>query len=310
MPLKLESITWNDSRPVREIVGQMGTPQVDLLLTAREGNPNPQAFQQVTSDPATLSLRVFLSIRSIPAIAFRDSRLPDLLKLISVFPDSEATVIIPSQLLRVHSDVVSRSTDLFELVVRLTEAGCDVDWIDSDLSDLGQRCPELSTPSSIRGANWMKNVIRHIRLPGGDSTAIAALQAGLFLLNDFFEDSHSCSQSIEGRGPHHTGDYWHAILHRREPDYSNSKYWFRHVGRHPVFAELGENLKTIAPSISTEISGRLNADGSWDPFGFVDLCAKAQKDPDIDILCRRVQYFEMLRLLNWTWEEGQSFSTT
>jgi hypothetical protein len=60
-------------------------------------------------------------------------------------------------------------------------------------------------------------------------------KACLHLLNDDIARSHEIAQSQEGVA---TFDYVHAIVHRREGDYSNSKYWFRQVGTHPVWAEV------------------------------------------------------------------------
>jgi hypothetical protein len=54
--------------------------------------------------------------------------------------------------------------------------------------------------------------------------------AGLWLLFDLLVESHTISQSLETP----EGYFWHAIMHRREPDAWNSKYWFRQVGMHPV----------------------------------------------------------------------------
>src|SRR4029079_11488334 len=64
----------------------------------------------------------------------------------------------------------------------------------------------------------------------------AACRAGLWLAFDFLDESHAISQDLETAG----GSFWHAIMHRREPDASNSKYWWRRVGEHPVFASLTE----------------------------------------------------------------------
>src|SRR5262249_24689657 len=58
--------------------------------------------------------------------------------------------------------------------------------------------------------------------------------AGVWLLHDYLDESHTISQGVETT----SGSFWHAIMHRREGDFSNAKYWFRHVGNHPVFAEL------------------------------------------------------------------------
>src|SRR5687767_13390080 len=51
--------------------------------------------------------------------------------------------------------------------------------------------------------------------------------AGLWLYFDFLDESHAISQDLDTA----EGSYWHGILHRREPDYPNAKYWFRRVGR-------------------------------------------------------------------------------
>ena len=54
------------------------------------------------------------------------------------------------------------------------------------------------------------------------SKEIIALKAGLHLLNDSLDQSHSYSQQIEDDA---TGCYWHGIMHRMEGDYSNANYW-------------------------------------------------------------------------------------
>ncbi|MBI1923612.1 hypothetical protein HYR99_05125, partial [Candidatus Poribacteria bacterium] len=57
--------------------------------------------------------------------------------------------------------------------------------------------------------------------PVKDATLASAVQSGLLLWNDALDISHTISQRIENT----TGSYWHGIMHRREPDYSNAKYW-------------------------------------------------------------------------------------
>jgi hypothetical protein len=147
-------------------------------------------------------------------------------------------------------------------------------------------------------------MIRQLKLPEANQTQLAAMQAGLFLLNDFFEESHSCSQSIEGMTPH-TGDYWHAILHRREPDYSNSKYWFRHVGRHAAFKDVARRVDQLRSTADGPFD-RVLPGGNWDPFAFVDLCEKGERDRGLKDWCEQVQFQEMLALLESTYREATS----
>src|SRR5690349_119973 len=65
-----------------------------------------------------------------------------------------------------------------------------------------------------------------------DRDMAACCRAGLWLAFNFLDESHRISQENEG---HRARDYWHALMHRREPDHSNAAYWFRRVGTHPVF---------------------------------------------------------------------------
>jgi GTP cyclohydrolase II len=62
-----------------------------------------------------------------------------------------------------------------------------------------------------------------------------AVKAGLHLLNDDLARAHQLAQAHEGDK---TYDYWHAIVHRREGDFDNAKYWLHRVGRHPVLSRV------------------------------------------------------------------------
>lgn len=122
--------------------------------------------------------------------------------------------------------------------------------------------------------------------PVKDEPAALACLAGLWLLHDHLDESHRICQDL------HTaeGSYWHAILHRREPDYSNSKYWFRRVGRHPIFAPLAQETAELARK--TGATALVTASG-WDPFAFVDLCERAgAADGDLEMSCRLIQQRE------------------
>src|SRR5437868_1859455 len=55
-----------------------------------------------------------------------------------------------------------------------------------------------------------------------DEDMARACLAGCWLYHDFLDPSHELSQEIATP----TGSYWHGLMHRREPDFSNAKYWF------------------------------------------------------------------------------------
>jgi len=116
-----------------------------------------------------------------------------------------------------------------------------------------------------------------------DRDMARACLAGIWLYHDFLDESHSISQEINTP----TGSYWHGLMHRREPDYGNSKYWFRLVGQHPVF----ELLKEAAAKLGWK---------AWDPIAFVDLCEKfADVGSPEHELCREIQKVEWELLFDW-----------
>lgn len=136
-----------------------------------------------------------------------------------------------------------------------------------------------------------------------------ALHAGLYQWHDFLDECHALAQSIEGEGRNHLGDYWHAIMHRREPDYSNAKYWVRHVGRNPVFEPLAQRAAEILDSESSSEArkwcSRLQTRAGWDPFAFVDLCEHCaeKEETSLGLAARRIQQQEMALLLDLTYRQ-------
>ena len=76
-----------------------------------------------------------------------------------------------------------------------------------------------------------ESAFAHARL--ADREMAQACIAGVWLYHDFLDESHTISQKLQST----TGSYWHGIMHRREPDYANAKYWFDRVSEHPIFAD-------------------------------------------------------------------------
>jgi hypothetical protein len=94
--------------------------------------------------------------------------------------------------------------------------------------------------------------------------------AGLWLYVDDLDHSHTIAQSLDTA----TGSWWHAIIHRREGDFWNSKYWYRRVGAHPTM----QSLK------------------GFDPARFVDATEAANGNPD-DLI--ELQRKEWKALFDW-----------
>jgi hypothetical protein len=93
------------------------------------------------------------------------------------------------------------------------------------------------------------------------------VMAGLWLRHDWLEESHRISQQIETS----SGSMWHAIMHRREGDFSNSKYWYNRAGEHPLLKTLQARANELMNSFPADKSVfRINASG-WNSAAFVDL---------------------------------------
>ena len=139
---------------------------------------------------------------------------------------------------------------------------------------------------------------RRVRMPHDAE----ALQSGLWLLFDYFEQSHDISQKIGTQ----SGSYWHAILHRREPDASNAKYWFARVGEHPVFPELLEDAREIATAAGASgatLLKALNAAMVWDAPWFADCCTQAA-DPATTKVLLAIQRREWQLLFDYNFRKA------
>src|SRR3712207_2605643 len=66
-----------------------------------------------------------------------------------------------------------------------------------------------------------------------------AILSGLWLWHDWLDSSHTISQDIHKP----TGSFWHAIMHRREGDFSNAKYWYARCQDHPVLQSIAAYAK-------------------------------------------------------------------
>ena len=118
--------------------------------------------------------------------------------------------------------------------------------------------------------------------------------AAAWWYHDFLSDSHVLSQSVNSP----SGNYWHALMHRREPDHPNAKYWMERTGEHPIHPDLQLEAYTLADELDA-LPGCdfLLRQVKWDPYAFVDLCESVDgTKSDVEGLCRQIQLreFELL----------------
>lgn len=141
------------------------------------------------------------------------------------------------------------------------------------------RLPELGpgTPApAARAVLHRFDPARDLGRPVVDVDAARACLAGLWLVFDHLDESHTISQEL------HTaeGSFWHAVMHRREPDAFNSKYWWRRVGPHPVLDQLREQSPDVGYRYTT-------------PEAFVDECERVRgTGTAAEETARRVQLLE------------------
>jgi hypothetical protein len=118
--------------------------------------------------------------------------------------------------------------------------------------------------------------------------------SGLLLLLGGWQQAHETAQEIARR----EGSYWHAILHRMEPDIFNAGYWFRRVGSHPIFEDLRSGAEAMVrqdPDIQWTVRDR------WDPIRFLDFFEKAAADKSgaSHRVAAEIQSLEWRLLFEW-----------
>jgi hypothetical protein len=135
-----------------------------------------------------------------------------------------------------------------------------------------------------------------------DPELAASCLSALWLRHGFLDESHRLSQGI----PSAEGSFWHGIMHRREGDYPNAKYWFRRVGSHPLFPDLQAAAREIAAQGDGPAARAMAGRPAWDPNAFIDLCeiAVTHGKPDDPLWCA-VQRAEWELLFDSCWRGAE-----
>lgn len=146
----------------------------------------------------------------------------------------------------------------------------------------GERVPELGPGSPNTVIRPLLQALTVEQLFEGRTIVDAAMArcclAALWLHHDFLDESHAISQEIGTP----EGSYWHGIMHRREPDAANARYWFRRVAPHPVIDQL------------------VQARAFENPFAFIDECERVRgAGSDDESRARRVQLLEFRVLFDY-----------
>jgi hypothetical protein len=128
-----------------------------------------------------------------------------------------------------------------------------------------------------------------------NALAPEAALSGLWLYFGCFDECHQLCQDLASA----EGSYWHAMLHRQEPAAGNAAYWFRRVGRHPLYPALAERARAI---LQREPDAGFNAAETWDPLAFAGFCESARhaaEDAPAHRAAREIQLAEWQLLFDY-----------
>ena len=121
-----------------------------------------------------------------------------------------------------------------------------------------------------------QRIERFLADPNVPAAIHPSIRSAVLLWHDYLDESHTISQHLHGAD----GSFLHGIMHRREPDYPNAKYWFHRVGKHRSFPNIAKQVaRLLETKGATELAAKLAPLGDWDPFGFVEACRQAAELP-------------------------------
>lgn len=110
-----------------------------------------------------------------------------------------------------------------------------------------------------------------------------AMLAGLWLWHDALHECHEIAQKspgdlqrskppdkVQSRDAIVSLAFWHAIMHRREGDFWNSKYWYARCRDHPALATIASHARPLLDTLADRPLASRLARGGWDTDAFVD----------------------------------------
>ena len=145
-------------------------------------------------------------------------------------------------------------------------------------------------PSKIRDAS-------DETIAGGKEIAdvkiFALIRGALLNAADALDAAHRIFQD----DPSDLGSYWHGVMHRREGDFDNARYWFRRAGRLPIFDKMHAS--------AAQVSATMARQPTWDAYVLTGMCEQAKfGDHGAVSECVALQRVEFEELLAYCWRMG------
>ncbi len=121
----------------------------------------------------------------------------------------------------------------------------------------------------------------------------ALVRGGVLYALDALEESHAVFQAAHGD----LGAYWHGMVHRREGDFDNARYWFRQAGVLPCFSRMHRDAAPYSPDMAKQLN--------WDPYLYTGQCEQERFGAEgLDRELRELQRVEFLTLLDYCLQES------
>jgi hypothetical protein len=126
-----------------------------------------------------------------------------------------------------------------------------------------------------------------------DAKMFALVRGALLCAADALDAAHRVFQD----DPSDLGSYWHGVMHRREGDFDNARYWFRRAGRLPVFDKMHEAAVHVSATMAKQIT--------WDAYLLTGMCEQAKFGDTATVAeCVRLQRVEFEQLFAYCWRKS------
>jgi hypothetical protein len=122
---------------------------------------------------------------------------------------------------------------------------------------------------------------------------VALVRGALYYAIDALDPGHRIFQDE----PSDLGSYWHGMMHRREGDFDNARYWFRRAGKLAFFNQLHREAGEHSEIISRQVN--------WDPYLFAGECEQARFGAEPDKALPAVQQAEFDAVFAYTWRKAR-----
>ncbi len=128
----------------------------------------------------------------------------------------------------------------------------------------------------------------------GDPELFALVRGGVNYALDDLDGCHAFFQDAPGD----LAAYWHGMMHRREGDFDNARYWFRRAGQMPFFGALHGKAAPLSDVVARQLS--------WDPYLFTGQCEQARFGAvELSDELAKLQRAEFDVVFDYTWRQAK-----